>query len=155
MQTNSDSPIAAISRAAASWERRRQLALADEDIITIDAWRDPVVAGHPQSTPTNSDHTLFWWTPIIGPTSALMAHRFAALTANGDIHTFTTRELARTFGLGDGSSRLRATIARLECFGVARVHQNTVAVRLALAPLTARQLRALPGYMAIAYQEQR
>jgi len=154
MQTNTDTPITATTRTDSSWERRRQLALATEDIITIEAWRDPVVEGHPQSTPTNSDHTLFWWTPILGPTSTLMAHRFAALTANGDTHSFTTRELARTFGLGDSTSRLRATIARLERFGVARTTHNTIAVRLALAPLTVRQLRALPGYMAVAYREQ-
>src|SRR6478609_3245911 len=85
--------------------------------LTVVAWRDPLVEGHPDAIPTCSDEALVWWTPSVGPTGMLMAHRFAAYAVDGPT-TWTVADLAATFGMGGSSSRLVRTLARLERFGI-------------------------------------
>ena len=115
--------------------------------LTVVAWRDPVVEGHPDAIPTCSDDALVWWTPSVGPTGMLMAHRFAAYAIDGPT-TWTVADLAATFGMGGSSSRLVRTLARLERFGIISCDGTTIAVRLMLAPLTRRQRAGLPRYLA-------
>ena len=121
-------------------------------VLSIVDLRDAIVEHHPDSTPTASADSLVWWTPILGPTATLMAHRFATLTARGDRVSITMGDLARTFGLGESNARLRAVLGRLERFGVISVSGTQIAVRLWLPPLRPRQIEQLPGYLADAYQ---
>lgn len=118
--------------------------------ITVIAWPDPVVDNAAGSIPTASDDALIWWTPTIGPTAALMAHRFATYAADGP-SVWPLADLAQTFGLGQALGRVTRTLDRLDRFGIVARHGDTVAVRLMLAPLSARQRVRLPGYLADAY----
>jgi hypothetical protein len=133
---------------------QRIAADADTKIIIV-AWRDRIVESHPESHPTTALDTLVWWTPILGPTATLMAHRFAGHVAQGGERHFSFGELARTFGMGHSNGRVRATLVRLERFGVASVNGHTVAVRVALPPLTARQVEQLPPYLAALHEQRR
>jgi hypothetical protein len=123
--------------------------------ITVTAWRDHIVESHPESHPTAVNDTLVWWTPILGPTATLMAHRLAGHVAKGGERQFTLAELARTFGMGRSSGRIRTALIRLERFRVVSVNGNTVAVRIALPPLTTRQIEQLPPYLVELYQQRR
>ncbi len=118
--------------------------------ITVIAWPDPVIDNAAGSIPTASDDALIWWTPTIGPTAALMAHRFATYAADGP-SVWPLVDLAQTFGLGQALGRVTHTLDRLDRFGIVARHGDTVAVRLMLAPLSARQRVRLPGYLADAY----
>lgn len=118
--------------------------------ITVIAWPDPVIDNAPGSIPTASDAALVWWTPALGPTAVLMAHRFATYAADGPSE-WPLVEVAQTFGLGHSLGRATHTLDRLARFGIIARHGDTVAVRLMLAPLTARQRVRLPGYLADAY----
>jgi hypothetical protein len=123
--------------------------------ITVVAWRDNVVETHPESHPTSSSETLVWWTPILGPTATLMAHRFAGYVGRGNDRQFTFGDLARTLGMGNSTSRVRASLERLERFGIISVAGETVSVRVALPPLTRRHIEQLPGYLAELYEQRR
>lgn len=116
-------------------------------VWTVRAWRDPEVENHPDSILTASTDTLVWWTPVLGPTATLMAHRFATYVANGRHVRFETDDLARTFGMGQSQSRVRNALQRLERFDVATIEDRTVLVRTALPPLTHRHLAQLPPYL--------
>lgn len=118
--------------------------------VTVIAWPDPVIDDAAGSIPTASDDALIWWTPTIGPTAMLMAHRFATYAADGP-SVWPLVDLAQTFSLGQSLGRVTHTLDRLARFGIVARHGDTVAVRLMLAPLTARQRVRLPGYLADAY----
>ncbi len=119
--------------------------------ITVVAWLDPVLDAVPGAHLTASDDALVWYTPLLGPSAMLMAHRFAGYAAEGP-STWTIADVARTFGLGAAVGRVAHIFDRLERFGVI-THQdaNIVAVRLLLPPLRARQRLLLPAYLADAY----
>ena len=119
--------------------------------ITVIAWRDPDLDATPGAHPTASDDALIWYTPLLGPTAMLMAHRFATYAADGP-SAWTVADVARTFGLGRAVGRVAHIFERLERFGViARQDPNTLAVRLLLPPLRAGQRLLLPAYLADAY----
>ena len=120
------------------------------DEITVVAWPDPVVDEVAGAIPTASVDALIWWTPTVGPTGILMAHRFATYAADGP-STWPMVDVAQTFGLGHALSRVTHTLDRLERFGLISRHGGTVAVRLMLPPLSERQLVRLPAYLADAY----
>ena len=121
--------------------------------VTVIAWRDATIESHPASRPTASQETLWFWTPILGPTATLMAHRLAGLVSSGETHTFTVGALARTFGLGTSTSRVQATLDRLQRFGVIVVNGDTIAVRIALGPLSNRHRSRLPERLAGIYEQ--
>jgi len=120
--------------------------------LSVVAWRDPVVESLPGSISTASDHALVWWTPIVGPTGILMAHRFATYAADGPSE-WTVADVTATFGMGNSRGRLVHTLTRLERFGIVSCRGSEVAVRLMLAPLTRRQQMSLPGYLADAFDD--
>ena len=117
--------------------------------ITVIAWPDPVIDNAAGSIPTASDDALIWWTPTIGPTAALMAHRFATYAVDGP-SVWPLVDLAQTFGLGQALGRVTHTLDRLDRFGIVARHGDTVAVRLTLAPLSARQRVRLPAPPGVA-----
>jgi hypothetical protein len=120
------------------------------EILTVIAWRDPVVENVPGAMCTDSDDALVWYTPFVGTIGMVMAHRFARLAADGP-STWTIGEIAGTFGVTPRLGRVLRSVDRLDRFGIARRHGGTVAVRLWLPPLTVRQRRRLPGYLGAAY----
>ena len=118
--------------------------------LTVIAWRDPVIEGLPGAMPTASDDALVWWTPFVGTIGMVMAHRFAGQAADGPSR-WTIEDIAGTFGIGPTPARVLRVIDRLERFALVRRRGNTVAVRLWLPPLTERQRRRLPAYLADAW----
>lgn len=133
----------------------KRIAAEPETTIAVLAWRDQVVERHPESHPTASTETLVWWTPILGPTATLMAHRFAGYVERIDRVEFSLGDLSRTFGMAGSVSRVRTALGRLERFGVVSVADETVFVRVALPPLTRRQSDQLPPYLAELYEARR
>jgi hypothetical protein len=122
------------------------------EILTIEPWPDPVVERDPGSHPTASAETLVWWTPVLGPTAAMMAQRFAAALAHQPRLQITTADVARTFGMGNSNGRVRAAIARLERFDLVTCHGQAIYLRTALAPLSRRHLDQLPSYLRELYE---
>ena len=120
--------------------------------ITVVAWHDKVVEAHADSHATSSIETLMWWTPILGPTATLMAHRFAGYVARGAEVQFSYGDLARTLGMGSSTSRARAALDRLVRFRIVAMVGDVVHVRTMLPPLTRRQLAQLPPYLAELYE---
>ena len=118
--------------------------------IAVVAYPDPVVEATPGAILTASDDALIWWTPSVGPTAMLMAHRFATYAAEGP-STWSLLDLAQTFGAGSSTGRTLHTLDRLERFGVIVRRGDVVGIRLWLPPLTARQQARLPEYLAYVY----
>lgn len=118
--------------------------------IAVVAYPDPVVEATPGAILTASDDALIWWTPSVGPTAMLMAHRFATYAAEGP-STWSLLDLAQTFGAGSSTGRTLHTLDRLERFGVIVRRGDIVGIRLWLPPLTARQQARLPEYLAYVY----
>lgn len=115
---------------------------------TVIAWRDPVVEGVPGAVATTSDDVLIWWPNSLGPTSILMARHLATYASERE-SVWSLDDLAGTLGVM--RSVAARTLDRLTRFGVIARHGSTVAVRLMLPPLTARQRERLPRYLADAY----
>ena len=118
--------------------------------LTVIAWPDPVIEGLPGAMPTASDDALVWWTPFVGTIGMVMAHRFAAQAADGPSR-WSIEDIAGTFGIAATPARVLRVIDRLERFAIIRRRGNTIAVRLWLPPLTERQRRRLPAYLAAAW----
>jgi DNA-binding GntR family transcriptional regulator len=57
--------------------------------------------------------------------------------------------------MGSSLTRVRAALLRLERFRVISVNDGTVFVRIALPPLTRRQLDQLPPYLLELYEARR
>jgi hypothetical protein len=120
------------------------------DLVVV-AWRDAVVEQAPGSVATASEDALVWWTPSVGPTGMLLAHRLAFRAADGPVRLLVA-DLCAALGMGRAHGRLERTLGRLDRFGIVAWHGGTVAVRLALAPLTVRQRTALPPDLAASYR---
>jgi hypothetical protein len=118
--------------------------------LTVIAWPDPVIEGLPGAMPTASDDALVWWTPFVGTIGMVMAHRFARQAADGPSR-WSIEDVAGTFGISATPARVLRVIDRLERFALIRRRGNTIAVRLWLPPLTERQRRRLPAYLADAW----
>src|SRR5689334_2925929 len=63
--------------------------------LLVLAWCDDTSDGAPGGLATASDATLLYWTPILGPTGALLLHRLAALASAQRAATTTVEDLAR------------------------------------------------------------
>jgi hypothetical protein len=126
---------------AAPWRRDTE--------VTVVAWRDSCTEADPDAIATTSDDALVWFTPLVGTLGMLLAHRLAGYAAKGPT-VWTVHEIARTFGLQE-PSRVRRAVDRLDRFHIAHRRETTIAVRLALPPLTGRQRAQLPAYLRTAY----
>ncbi len=118
--------------------------------IAVVSYPDPLIDGAPGAIPTASDDALVYWTPSVGPTGMLMAHRFATYAADAPSN-WSLDDLAQTFGAGKSTGRILHTFDRLERFGIIVRREDIIGVRLWLPPLTARQRARLPEYLAYVY----
>jgi|1186.fasta_scaffold158999_3 excisionase family DNA binding protein len=80
--------------------------------------------------PTNSDWAIGMWTPKLGPTAMLLAHRLAGDVINGGPTTYRLDRLARNLGVGE--AKVTASLKRLHRCDVALVGDGVVAIRLTL-----------------------
>jgi hypothetical protein len=117
--------------------------------LTIVAWHDPAIERQPHTFATNSDKTLLYWTPTLGPTATLLIHRLATYASASPETIFNLDELAQTLGVGD--RKILNTIARLQSYDLIAVTTPTIGVRLVLPPLSHNQLRRMPHYLAQSY----
>jgi hypothetical protein len=125
------------------------------EVLVFEPWPDATIGNDPRSHPTASTETLLWWTPVLGPTAAMIAQRFAVLLARQPRVQISVSDLARTFGMGNSLGRAHAAIARLERFGIATCHGQSVYLRAALPPLSRRHLDQLPDYLRQLYETRR
>jgi hypothetical protein len=124
--------------------------IAQHDPLPIVAWRDPAVevAGFDP----RSDYVETYWLAVLGPSCILAGRRFAEWleTCPAGIE-IALGDLARSLGLGDGTSRnapVIRTLGRLVSFGMATITDDALAARIAYPALGRRQLARLPGYLA-------
>lgn len=118
--------------------------------IAVVSYPDPLIDDAPGAIPTASDDALVYWTPSVGPTGMLMAHRFATYAADAPSN-WSLDDLAQTFGAGRSTGRILHTFDRLERFGIIVRRDDIIGIRLWLPPLTARQRARLPEYLAYVY----
>ena len=99
---------------------------------------------------TDSD-AIAWWLPVIGPSSAVLAHLFARHTPPAGA-TWHTESLAKRIGLAGRRRTLWCTLDRLAMFRVVTFHATDVlTIRTQLPALTSRQLERLPAEFAVDY----
>ncbi len=113
--------------------------------LQIRSWPDAVIErlGH---EPTSA-YFEWLWLPRIGPSTAWAYRRLTSgLSAQPEGYSIDLEELARWLGLGTGAnSPLVRSLRRLVQFHLAlQVDASTLAVRRRVAPLTLRQVEALP-----------
>lgn len=117
------------------------------NVLKVVALADPVVEAHgfgPESL-----YVEYCWLPILGPTATLAYRRLgtvAAALAPNHVVRFDLVDLSLGLGLGEGIGRnsiIARSLRRLVQFGAAEWRGDALAVRRALAPLTARQLGRL------------
>lgn len=92
-----------------------------------------------------------WYLPVLGPTATVVAHLLASRTPSAG-RAWSLDDLAERVGLGN-TTRLRATLRRLERFGVLRFHDLDLAtVRTWLPPLDGRHLGRMSAPAAARYR---
>jgi len=131
---------------------RAQLACTSEQFV-VDAWRDSLVEarGHRPGSP----YIEAVWLGVLGPSTVLAWRRLARQAATQPGTVNDSRDLARSLGLGDNLGRsgpLTRTLNRMAAFGIATLHDDTVAVRLALADVPQRQLARLSRSANLAHR---
>ncbi|HVC25312.1 MAG TPA: hypothetical protein VND23_06120 [Acidimicrobiales bacterium] len=119
----------------------------ESTVITVDAWRDPVVdaLGHD----ARSLYVETFWLPVLGPSTTLLLRRVAAcLEASPSGCALDVVETSRALGLGERSGRnapFLRTVARCVDFEMARVvAPGALSVRTVIPPLARRHLARLP-----------
>ena len=84
--------------------------------------------------------------PFLGPTSSLVLHRLSRCLTTGTGRVWSIEDLAATFGVG--ASQMRASLARLERFGMIRTVGGRTEVRTRVPALAARNIERMPAYLA-------
>jgi hypothetical protein len=108
----------------------------------LTVWNDPRAASGLQ---TDTDDALIYLSPVLGPTSTLTLHRLARCLTTGTSRVWSIEDLAATFGVG--TSQMRASLARLERFGMIRTVGDRLEVRTRLASLSVRHVERMPAYL--------
>ena len=96
-----------------------------------------------------SDYVERFWLGLLGPSTTWLVRRFArGLREHPNGFRVDLVETGRALGLGDSISRnssLQRSLLRACQFGIAeRVSERRIAVRMAIPPLSKRQLERLP-----------
>jgi hypothetical protein len=112
------------------------------DRFVVRAWVDPVVESH--GFPVSSAYTETVLVPILGPSATFALRRLGTwAAAQPEGLAVDTAELASDLGLGHKGGRhstMARTISRLCQFGMAQWRCEELAVRIAVAPVSERQL---------------
>ena len=116
---------------------------------TVTVETHPIAVVHPVHQ-TDSDDVLFWWTAIIGPSAASLAHRLARYaTVHGPIDWDLT-DLAQLTGIN--TTRLNSTFERLKWFGIISITSPArIYIRPWLPALSPRLIDRLPADVAEDY----
>lgn len=96
-----------------------------------------VAVAHPRPAGvifTHSDEALAIWTPVLGPTAMLLAHRLAGDVDRDGPTAYGLDELAADLGVASG--KVSAAIKRLSRYDVAIVDDERIAIRLILGKPT-------------------
>jgi hypothetical protein len=123
--------------------------VAARDTLMVGPLRDPVVEtlGHPADSP----YAERFWLPLIGPSALWALRRLAAAAAVcPDGVPVVLGAFARELGLGAGTGThapVVRTLTRLVLFRAADPDGDVLRVRLALPPLTLRQIGRLPDHL--------
>ena len=112
-------------------------------VIRLSVWDDPLAT---DGLRADSDDALVYLTPILGPTSTLVLHRFARCLTTSTVRAWRRDELAATFGVRP--ALLSSSLARLERFGMIRIHDDRIDVRIRIPALSARHVERMPAYLA-------
>jgi hypothetical protein len=136
---------------------RRHMAawIIEHDPLSIVVLRDPV---HSVGFDARSGYVETYWLAVLGPSAVVALRRFAEwLEDRPSGIEISVEDLARTFGLGQGTGRHAAivrTLDRLVLFGMATVVGDRYAVRRTLPPLPPRYQRRLPRYLAARHTDE-
>lgn len=118
------------------------------DPLLVVRWDDNVVEA--LGYPVRSDYAEMYWLPVIGPSALWMLRRLSGLHGVEVGVATLARELGLGLGIGRHTPVVR-TAARLITFGMADVVPRSdgdyLGVRLAVPPLTRRQLERLPDHL--------
>jgi len=124
------------------------------DQFLVRAWVDPVVESH--GFPVNSAYTETMILPILGPSATFALRRLGAwAAAQPEGLTVDIAELASDLGLSHGGGRhstMARTIARLCKFEMAQWRGDGLPVRVAVAPVSERQLVRLSARVVLAHR---
>jgi hypothetical protein len=119
--------------------------------LSFSPWPDPLM--DPFGQHPDGDWSRLAWLPVIGPTSWLVWGTLTRQLRHDPQVTWDLAALAVTHGLVGGtgpSSVIRRTIGRLCQFHILAPHDGAdrYLVRMTAPPLSQRQLRRLPDWVA-------
>ena len=121
-----------------------------DDLLTFEAWPDPVVDAFDQSP--DAPYARLAWLPTIGPSSYLVWGTLAAQLRRERIVTWDLADLAAAHGMHRGSGRhamVSRTLTRLVQFHLLSEHgPDAWLVRLCAPPVSRRSLERLPAVVA-------
>ena len=126
--------------------------IVEAGYLNIEPLTDPLE--QPEWLQTASPDLLTYITPIAGPATTLMIHRFGYYLATGDTWiNFELGDLAQTFGIGynNGTNNpLIRSIQRIDRFGFGRLDpiKPLLRLRTAIPPISRRLAERIPGYLA-------
>lgn len=99
-----------------------------------------------------SGYVETYWLAVLGPSSIVAVRRLSDwLEDQASGIEIALGDLAHSLGLGHGTSRsspIVRTLDRLIMFDMARIEWDTYVLRRTIPPLSPRQQRRLPGYLA-------
>ena len=132
---------------------------AEEAIIHIVPWKDPLVEGHGYAI--EDPYIEMFWLPILGPTATWLVRRLAGgLQHQPDGYTVDMMDLARGIGVNYTPGRhnpFARALSRCTMFGAAQQiavqPHRTIAVRSVLPQLPTRHLARLPHPLRIAHHD--
>jgi hypothetical protein len=128
--------------------------ITSHDPLSVVALTDEVIdrLGHD----VGSDYVETYWLPMLGPSAIWAARRLVDRLDTQSVGVEIPLEwLSRSLGLGGGVARnspVVRTLTRLVDFGMAATGGGVYAIRRRFPPLTARQIKRLPAYLANSHQ---
>lgn len=137
-------------------ERSRRSFEPFAELLEVVPWFDPNL--DPIGHDPRSDYVERFWLGLLGPSTTWLIRRFArGLNDHPNGFRVDLVETSRALGLGDSVARnssLQRSLLRACQFGIAeRVHDGRIAVRLAIPPLSKRQLERLPESVRHAHEQ--
>lgn len=126
--------------------------IVEAGYINIEPLNDPLA--QPEWLQADSQDLLTYITPIAGPATSLMIHRFATYIAAGETWiNFELADLGKTFGIGynnGANNPVIRSLERIDRFGFGRLELTKPLLRLrtAIPPISRRLAERIPDYLA-------